>query len=118
MSVVSLGASEVRPATGEEKVCEMTENIDEQVDTVSDQVATFIVKDLQWDGKREELLSLDDPVELPAVLDSTDLLELAGYLEDAFAIRIDDEEIVADNFANVRRLAELIVDKKTGTTAA
>jgi acyl carrier protein len=92
----------------------MVERIDDQVEAVSDQVATFIVDDLQWEGTKEALLA-PDPVELPFVLDSSDLLELAGYLEDTFGIVIDDEEIVADNFANVRRLAQLIVDKQAGT---
>jgi acyl carrier protein len=41
-------------------------------------------------------------------------LELAGYLEDTFGIMIADEEIIADNFANVRQLARLIVDKQAG----
>jgi acyl carrier protein len=95
----------------------MAESTDGQVDAVSDQVATFIVDDLQWDGTKDELLDPEDPVELPAVLDSTDLLELAGYLEDTFGIVIDDEEIVADNFASVRQLAELIVDKQAGAAA-
>jgi acyl carrier protein len=92
----------------------MVERIDDQVEAVSDQVATFIVEDLQWEGTKQELLA-PDPVELPFVLDSTDLLELAGYLEDTFSIMIADEEIVADNFANVRKLAQLIVDKQART---
>jgi acyl carrier protein len=91
----------------------MAERIDDQVEAVSDQVATFIVDDLQWEGTKQALLA-SDPVELPAVLDSADLLELAGYLEDTFGIMIADEEIIADNFANVRQLARLIVDKQAG----
>ena len=92
----------------------MVEKIDDQVESVSDQIATFIVDDLKWEGTKEELLG-PDPVELPFALDSTDLLELAGYLEDTFAIEIADEEIVADNFSSVRRLAELIVEKQVST---
>jgi acyl carrier protein len=91
----------------------MAHSIDEQVDAVSDRIATFIVADLQWEGTTQDLLG-PDPVELPFVLDSTDLLELAGHLEDAFGIRIEDEEIVAENFISVRRLAELIVEKQSG----
>jgi acyl carrier protein len=95
----------------------VVERIDDQVETVSDQIATFIVDDLQWEGTKQELLA-PDPVELPFALDSTDLLELAGYLENTFGIEIADEEIVADNFANVRRLSELIVEKQAGADLA
>jgi acyl carrier protein len=90
----------------------MVERTDDRVEALSEQIATFIVDDLQYEGSKEELLS-GDPVELPAVLDSSDLLELAGYLEDAFGITIDDEEIIADNFATVRQLAALIVEKES-----
>ena len=91
----------------------MTEKIRDEIDTVSDQIASFIVDDLKWEGAKESLLDAD-PVELPFALDSTDLLELAGYLEGSFRIEIADEEIVADNFVSVRRLAELIVQKQAG----
>jgi acyl carrier protein len=89
----------------------VVERIDDAVESVSDRIGTFIVDDLKWEGTKQDLLG-PDPVELPFALDSTDLLELAGYLEDTFGIEIADEEIVADNFANVRRLAELIVEKQ------
>jgi acyl carrier protein len=95
----------------------MVEKTDDQVDSVSGQIASFIVDDLKWEGAKDQLLA-PDPVELPFILDSTDLLELAGYLEDTFAIEIADEEIVADNFASVRRLAELIVEKQVSTGPA
>jgi acyl carrier protein len=91
----------------------MVDRIDDQVEAVSDRVATFIVENLRWDGPKQALLAAD-PVQLPAVLDSSDLFELAGYLEQTFSIEIDNEEIVVENFANVRRLAELIVDKQSG----
>jgi acyl carrier protein len=95
----------------------MVERMGDHVEAVSDRVATFIVEDLKWEGTKQALLA-PDPAELPAVLDSSDLLELAGYLEDTFGITIADEEIVVENFANVRRLAQLIVDKRAATGAA
>jgi acyl carrier protein len=92
----------------------MTDGTDNEVEAVSDQIATFIVTGLRWEGTTQELLAAD-PVELPAVLDSSDLLELAGYLEDTFGVVIDDDEIVADNFGSVRQLASLVVHKQTAT---
>lgn len=89
----------------------MADGTSERIDAVSDQLADFIVNDLDWDGTREDLLG-SEPVELPSILDSSDLLELAGFLEDKFGIIIDDEEIVAETFASVRLLAELVVAKQ------
>ena len=96
----------------------MAENLHGEVGAVSEQIAAFIVQNLEWEGTEQELLAPDDPVELPFVLDSADLLELAGYLEDAFGIMIADEELVADNFVTVRHLATLIVDKLADVGAA
>jgi|tagenome__1003787_1003787.scaffolds.fasta_scaffold19060358_1 acyl carrier protein len=96
----------------------MVEMIDGQVEAVSEQIAVFIVENLEWEGTEQELLALDDPVELPAVLDSADLMELAGYLEDEFDIMLADEEIIAENFASVRHLAQLIVGKLADAGAA
>jgi acyl carrier protein len=90
----------------------MIERTGDQVEAMSDHIATFIVSGLRWEGTKQELLAAADPVELPAVLDSSDLLELAGHLEDAFGVVIDDEEILIDNFATVRHLAALVVNKQ------
>jgi acyl carrier protein len=89
----------------------MIEGTADQVEAVSDQIATYIVSGLRLEGTKRELLGAD-PVELPAALDSSHLLELAGHLEDAFGVVIDDEEIVLDNFATVRHLAALVVNKQ------
>lgn len=80
--------------------------------TISQTVADFIVDDLNWEGTRDQLLG-PDAVDLPAVLDSADLLELAGYLEDEFGVVIEDEEIIAENFTTVEQLAAFIVTKKS-----
>ena len=88
-----------------------------RVDVVGSRIAWFIVEELNWEGTTEQLLG-SQPVELPSVLDSADLLELAGFLEDEFGVVIEDEEIVAENFATLRRLSELIVGKESGAGAA
>ncbi len=83
----------------------------DRVATVSDELAEFIITALQWDGAKEDLLA-DEPVELPEILDSADLLELAGFLEDNYGIEISDEEVVAETFASVAILAQIVVAKQ------
>lgn len=84
---------------------------DSRIAQVSDELADFIIKELDWDGTKSDLLA-DEPVELPAILDSSDLFELAGFLEDSYGIEISDEEIVAQTFATVKLLAETVVTKQ------
>lgn len=87
----------------------------DRADTVGGELAEFIVNELNWDGTKEELLA--GRVELSSILDSTELLELAGFLEDQFNVVIDDSEIVAETFASVSQLAEFVVSKQLAATA-
>ena len=78
---------------------------------IGESIARFIVNELSWEGTVEALLGAT-PVDLPAILDSADLLELAGFLEDSFGVVIEDEEIVAENFTSVMQLAFLVAQKE------
>lgn len=88
---------------------------DDRVEAVSRRIASYIRADLDWDGTDEQLLG-EDPVALPEILDSTQLLDLAGFLEDEYAITLDDDEVVAANFATARILAGVVVAKQGATS--
>jgi acyl carrier protein len=46
------------------------------------------------------------------IVDSTGVLELVGFVEETFALEIDDAEIVPDNFDSIRRLADFVHRKR------
>ena len=46
------------------------------------------------------------------ILDSLGVLDVIGFLEQRFQIRIDDDELTPDNFANIRCMAAF-VERKT-----
>lgn len=46
------------------------------------------------------------------VIDSTGVLELVEWLEDSFAIKVDDTELVPENLDSVNRLAAFIERKQ------
>jgi acyl carrier protein len=64
----------------------------------------------------ENFLYTDDPEQLPVdasfleegIVDSTGVLELVMFVEDAFAITVEDEEIVPENFDSVKQLARYV----------
>ena len=62
------------------------------------------------DNNRGSLPPLADPDE-PLQIDSLGLIRLVAYLENEFGYRIEDEELVAENFATLRRLGELLATK-------
>ena len=51
-----------------------------------------------------------DPDE-PLQIDSLGLIRLVAFLESDLGIRVEDEELVAENFATLRALGELLATK-------
>jgi acyl carrier protein len=51
-----------------------------------------------------------DPEE-PLQIDSLGLIRLVSFMESDCGIRVEDEELIADNFATLRSLGELIEKK-------
>lgn len=46
------------------------------------------------------------------IIDSMNVLELVMFVEENFKIKVDDSEVVPDNFDSVSRLAAYIVSKQ------
>jgi acyl carrier protein len=68
------------------------------------------------DNNRGSLPPVADPDE-PLQIDSLGLIRLIAFLEDEFGYRIEDEELIAENFATLRKLEELLATKTpTGPT--
>ena len=53
-------------------------------------------------------LSDDDSLLDTQVIDSLGILELVGYLEDAFAIQVTDDELTPENFESIGALARFV----------
>src|SRR6266568_8607588 len=69
------------------------------------------------DSARIPLPPIKDEDE-PLQIDSLAIVRLIAFLETDLGIRVEDEELIAENFANLRKLGELIAAKTpTGPTA-
>ena len=62
------------------------------------------------DNNRGSLPPVADPDE-PLQIDSLGLIRLVAFLENDFGYRIEDEELIADNFATLRQLGALLATK-------
>jgi len=62
------------------------------------------------DNNRGSLPPIADPDE-PLQIDSLSLIRLVAFLENEFGYRIEDEELIAENFATLRKLGELLATK-------
>jgi len=59
---------------------------------------------------RDSLPPITDPDE-PLHLGSLGVIRLVAFLENEFGCQIEDEELIADNFATLRQLDQLLATK-------
>ena len=59
---------------------------------------------------RAPLPPVTDPDE-PLQIDSLGLIRLVSFMESDCGIRVEDEELIAENFATLRSLGDLIAQK-------
>ena len=65
-------------------------------------------------GSLPPVTNVDEPLQI----DSLGLVRLVAFLESDFGYRIEDEELVAENFATLRTLGELLATKTPTAPAA
>lgn len=52
------------------------------------------------------------------IIDSTGVLEMVAFLESTFGVKIDDEEMLAENLDSIARVAAFVCRKKTCAPSA
>jgi acyl carrier protein len=62
------------------------------------------------DNNRGSLPPITGPDE-PLQIDSLGLIRMVAFLENDLGIRVEDEELIAENFATLRTLGELLATK-------
>jgi len=62
------------------------------------------------DNNRGSLPPITDPDE-PLHIDSLSLMRLVAFLQNEFGYWLEDEELIAENFATLRKLGELVATK-------
>ena len=62
------------------------------------------------DNNRGSLPRITDPDE-PLQIDSLGLIRLVAFLQNQLGYRIEDEELMEENFATLRQLGELLATK-------
>ena len=78
--------------------------------TNSDKIRAFIFSNFLFDAQQ---IALDNDTSFleQGIIDSTGVLELVEWLEETFAMKVDDEELIPGNLDSVNRLAQFIARK-------
>ena len=82
--------------------------------TTKDHVRQFVVDELEFTGEPDELTDDYELLE-EGVLDSLGIMALVEYLEAAFDIVIDEDDIVAERFETIASIAALADAKLTAS---
>ena len=79
-------------------------------------IKNFIIENFLFgndEGLNEDTSFLDE-----GIIDSTGVLELVTYIEEEFAIKIDDEDLIPENLDSINNIAAYLLKKTEGTAAA
>ena len=78
----------------------------------SESVRRFVVENFIFgdgSGLEEGTSFLDS-----GIIDSTGILELVTYLEEAFEVTVEDDEIVPENLGSIANIASYLKRKRNG----
>lgn len=78
--------------------------------SIDQDVRQFIVDNFLFG--QDDTLASDDSFLESGIIDSTGVLELVGFLEQQFGIRIEDRELVPANLDSVNRVARFVERKR------
>ena len=74
-------------------------------------VADFVMRHLLARADRTAV-ARDESLIAGGLLDSLAVVELTTFVEDAFGVKVEDEEVVPANFETIQKIAEFIARKR------
>lgn len=89
---------------------------DRTMESIAAQIRSFIVENFLFGSDQDltdETSFLDE-----GIIDSTGVLELISFLEETFAIQVEDDELIPENLDSINNVTRLIYSKTEETTAA
>jgi acyl carrier protein len=76
--------------------------IDEIMTTIAKQIANEMLK------QPKRIIQPDEPLISSGLIDSFHLVDLALFIEDTYGVVVDDSELTANTFDNLRQLTSII----------
>ena len=80
---------------------------------LEDRIRDFVALDSQWDRPSHELTSEYRLID-EEVVDSLGIMRIVLFLERDLGVEMNDEDLVADNFATVGNIAAFVQSRREG----
>ena len=82
---------------------------------MKEQLREFIVNNYLFGQPAE--FSDEDSLQDKGIIDSTGVLELVAWLEQTYAVKVEDSELLPENLDSIARLARFVERKRQGGDA-
>jgi acyl carrier protein len=80
---------------------------------IEERIRRFVIEDLHAPPQQ---LSTDSPLIETGIVDSLGIMHLVEFIESEYGVKIEDEELVPENFGTIGAIAGL-VEAKRGSAA-
>ena len=81
---------------------------------IREMLTDFVVENFLF-GRQGELKD-DDSFQENGIIDSTGVLELIAFIEERFAIRLHDSDLIPENLDSIRRVTDFVQRQLSVTT--
>lgn len=79
--------------------------------SVHDEIRQFIIDNFLM-GQDSDSLKDDSSFLEDGVIDSTGVLELVGFLEENYEIKVEDEELIPENLDSIKNICAYLETKR------
>ncbi len=79
--------------------------------SVHDEIRQFIIDNFLM-GQDSDSLKDDSSFLEEGVIDSTGVLELVGFLEENYEIKVEDEELIPENLDSIKNICAYLETKR------
>jgi acyl carrier protein len=80
--------------------------------SVHDEIRQFIIDNFLM-GQDSDSLKDDSSFLEEGVIDSTGVLELVGFLEENYEIKVEDEELIPENLDSIKNICAYLETKRS-----
>ncbi len=80
--------------------------------SVHDEIRQFIIDNFLM-GQDSDSLKDDSSFLEDGVIDSTGVLELVGFLEENYEIKVEDEELIPENLDSIKNICAYLETKRS-----
>lgn len=80
--------------------------------SVHDEIRQFIIDNFLM-GQDSDSLKDDSSFLEDGVIDSTGVLELVGFLEENYEIKVEDEELIPENLDSIKNICVYLETKRS-----